>query len=70
MWHRPRSGTPTQQVLSTRTVSSYGQGLYLTWDLSGHVTVRFTIVHASSWNLRDTPQGAAVRELGAGRPLD
>ena len=42
MWHRPRSGTPTQQVLSARSVSSYGQGLYLTWDLSGHVTVRFT----------------------------
>src|SRR5262249_6559438 len=32
----------TQQVLSTRTVSSYGQGIYLTWDLSGHVIVRFT----------------------------
>ena len=40
---------------------------YLSTD---DVTVRFRIARASSWNLRDTPQGAAVRELGAGRPLD
>jgi PPOX class probable F420-dependent enzyme len=33
-------------------------------------TIRFHAVRTSTWNLRDTPQGAAVRDLGAGRPLD
>jgi PPOX class probable F420-dependent enzyme len=34
------------------------------------VTVRFLPHRVSSWNLRDTPQGAAVHRTGAARPLD
>ncbi len=33
---------PTGKVLDTRTVSSFTNGVYLVWNLSGHVTVRIT----------------------------
>src|SRR6185295_525079 len=32
----------TQQVLSTQTLQSYSGGVYLLWNLQGHVTLRFT----------------------------
>jgi hypothetical protein len=32
----------TGQVLDTRTVSSFGNGQYLTWTLGGHVQIRIT----------------------------
>ena len=38
----------TQQVLATQTVSSYHQGVYLVWDLRGHVTLRFTSLGGSN----------------------
>ena len=34
------------------------------------VTIRFTPLRTSSWDLRNTPQGEAVREARAGRILD
>lgn len=40
---------------------------YLSTD---DVTIRFRIRRVSSWNLRDTPQGEAVRSVAAGLPLD
>jgi hypothetical protein len=40
---------------------------YLSTD---DVTIRFRVLRASTWNLRDTPQGEAVLALGAGRPLE
>jgi VCBS repeat-containing protein len=32
----------TDQVLDTRDVSDFGDGIYLIWNLSGHVKIRFT----------------------------
>jgi hypothetical protein len=32
----------TQQVLATQTVQSYNPGVYLLWNLQGHVVLRFT----------------------------
>ncbi len=37
---------PTGKVLDTRTVSSFSSGVYLVWNLSGHVTARFTNLNA------------------------
>jgi len=34
----------TQQVLATQTVQSYNPGVYLLWNLQGHVVLRFTKV--------------------------
>src|SRR6266545_4794428 len=34
----------TQQVLATQTVQSYNPGVYLLWNLQGHVILRFTKV--------------------------
>ncbi len=38
----------TYAVLDTRTVSSFSSGLYLVWNLSGHVIVRVTNINANS----------------------
>jgi len=32
----------TREVLATQTVQSYQSGVYLVWDLHGHVVLRFT----------------------------
>ena len=37
---------PAGRVLDTRTVSSFSRGVYLVWNLSGHVTVRITNLNA------------------------
>ena len=36
------------QVLDSRTISSLGEGCYVTWNLRGHVSVRVTPVNNSS----------------------
>ncbi len=35
-------------VLSTQTIASFGQGEYLSWDLSGHVLIRVTNLNPNS----------------------
>jgi RHS repeat-associated protein len=37
-------------VLDTRSLSSYANGKYLVWELSGHVKLRFTDLSPTGWN--------------------
>lgn len=62
----------TNRAIHLKYLTESGRDLsavddYLSTD---DVTIRFQIERVSSWNLRDTAQGEAVRALGAGRPLD
>jgi RHS repeat-associated protein len=37
-------------VLDTRSLSSYANGKYLVWELSGHVKLKFTDLSPTGWN--------------------
>ncbi len=50
----------TGSVLDSRTISSFGQGEYLSWDLTGNVIIRVTNLNANS--------NAAVSGLFFGKP--
>jgi len=52
-WNGPRSERidildAGNNVLDTRSISSFGNGMYLVWNLSGHVIVRFTNTNLAS----------------------
>src|SRR5581483_6651280 len=52
-WNGPRSERidivdTSNNVLDTRSISSFGNGMYLVWNLTGHVIVRITNTNMSS----------------------
>ena len=56
----------TQQVLATQTVQAYRAGVYLVWNVQGHVVFRFT-------NVGRAERGAErdlLRSAGGGEHVD
>ena len=59
----------TQQVLATQTVQAYQAGVYLVWNVQGHVVFRFTNVGSGpnavlSGIFFDPPAGASTLTVG------
>ena len=53
----------TQQVLATQTVQSYRAGVYLIWNVQGHVVFRFTtLARAERGDERDVLRSAGGGE--------
>jgi RHS repeat-associated protein len=51
-------------VLDTRSLSSYANGKYLVWELSGHVKLRFTDLSPTGWN--EVVSGLFFDPVGSG----